>query len=237
MRPLFLEFPEDKRCYSDKSLTFMFESSLLVANVVEKDAKTRKLYLPAGCMWYDMNDNLKAYPGGQKIEIPVDRSSIPMFLRDSAILVTTEDVKHILKDTMHHADILLGGDTDSAFVLYDDDGHSEDFENGVYARTEIQVTTGDRTKVTFRTEGSYEQTIETMTLKMVSKEKGAYWATIDGKSIPRHIIRDAFSEADLGWYYDMSDCTICVKFPVPEKKDFEVVISKEKFDLIGMAEE
>ena len=237
MRPLFLEFPEDKRCYSDKSLTFMFGSSLLVANVVEKDAKTRKLYLPAGCMWYDMNDNLKAYSGGQEIEIPVDRSSIPMFLRDSAILVTTEDVKHILKDTMHHADILLGGDTDSAFVLYDDDGHSEDFENGVYARTEIQVTTGDRTKVTFRTEGSYEQTIETMTLKMVSKEKGAYWATIDGKSIPRHIIRDAFSEADLGWYYDMSDRTICVKFPVPEKKDFEVVISKEKFDLIGMAEE
>ena len=41
------------------------KGKLLVANVVEKGAKTRKIYLPAGTTWYDMNDNLRAYAGGQ----------------------------------------------------------------------------------------------------------------------------------------------------------------------------
>jgi YesN/AraC family two-component response regulator len=71
-----------------------------------------------------------------------------------------------------------------------------------------------------------------MMIKLVSKEKGAYWATLDGEKIPRFIIRDAYDAAESGWYYNMSDRTIWVKFPVPKKDDFEVVISKEKFDLL-----
>ena len=59
-RPLFLEFPDDPKCYTDKNLTFMFGKSILVANVVEKGATTRTIYLPAGCKWYDMSDNLRA---------------------------------------------------------------------------------------------------------------------------------------------------------------------------------
>ncbi len=237
MRPLFLEFPEDKRCYTDESLSFMYGSSILVANVLEKGAVTRKLYLPKGAVWYDMNDNLKAYEGGQEIEIPVDASSIPMFLRGNGIFTTTEDVKHILRDTMKHLDILVGGESDAAFTLYDDDGHTEDFEKGIFAKTEITVKAGDRTKISFRKEGEYPSSLETMMIKLVSKEKGAYWATLDGEKIPRFIIRDAYDAAESGWYYNMSDRTIWVKFPVPKKDDFEVVISKEKFDLIGMTED
>ncbi len=92
MRPLFLEFPEDEACYTDENLTFMFGPSVLVANVVEKDAKTRRIYLPKGTTWYDMNDRFRAYEGGQTIELPVTLSSIPMFLRGSAVYMTTEDV-------------------------------------------------------------------------------------------------------------------------------------------------
>ena len=237
MRPLFLEFPEDKRCYTDESLSFMYGSSILVANVLEKGAVKRKLYLPKCAVWYDMNDNLKAYEGGQEIEIPVDASSIPMFLRGNGIFTTTEDVRHILRDTMKHLDILVGGESDAAFTLYDDDGHTEDFQKGIFAKTEIKVKAGDRTKISFKKEGEYPSTLETMMIKLVSKEKGAYWATLDGEKIPRFIIRDAFDEAESGWYYNMSDRTIWVKFPVPKKDNFEVVISKEKFDLIGMNED
>lgn len=40
-----------------------------------------------------------------------------------------------------------------------------------------------------------------------------------------------------GWYYNLSDRIIWVKFNKPAKKDFTVTISTEKFDLIGMAED
>ena len=237
MRPLFLEFPEDVKCYSDENLTFMFGKSVLVANVVEPGATTRTIYLPAGCRWFDMNDNMKEYEGGQTITIPVTLGSIPMFLRGSGVYVTSEDVKHILADTMKQVDLLVSADTDTSFVMYDDDGHTEDYKNGVYAKTTIDVKAGDQTVLTFDTEGTYESPVERMTIKLVSKQKGAFWVTVDGERIPRYIVRDGWDQAESGWYYNLSDRTIWVKYPVPAKKKYEVIISKEKFDLIGMVEE
>ena len=237
MRPLFLEFPEDVKCYSDENLTFMFGKSVLVANVVEPGATTRTIYLPAGCRWFDMNDNMKEYEGGQTITIPVTLGSIPMFLRGSGVYVTSEDVKHILADTMKQVDLLVSADTDTSFVMYDDDGHTEDYKNGVCAKTTIDVKAGDQTVLTFDTEGTYESPVERMTIKLVSKQKGAFWVTVDGERIPRYIVRDGWDQAESGWYYNLSDRTIWVKYPVPAKKKYEVIISKEKFDLIGMVEE
>lgn len=237
MRPLFLEFPEDVKCYSDENLTFMFGKSVLVANVVEPGATTRTIYLPAGCRWFDMNDNMREYEGGQTITIPVTLGSIPMFLRGSGVYVTSEDVKHILADTMKQVDLLVSADTDTSFVMYDDDGHTEDYKNGVYAKTTIDVKAGDQTVLTFETEGTYESPVERMTIKLVSKQKGAFWVTVDGERIPRYIVRDGWDQAESGWYYNLSDRTIWVKYPTPAKKKYEVIISKEKFDLIGMVEE
>ena len=237
MRPLFLEFPEDRACYTDRNLTFMFGPALLVANVVEKGARTRTVYLPAGTTWYDMNDRLRAYPGGQTIEVPVELGTIPMFLRGSAVLITTEDVKRILFDTMRQLDLLIAAEKDSSFVFYDDDGHTEDYKRGVYAKTTITVKAGDRTVVSFRKEGSFPGTYERLTLRVVSKAKGAFWVSADGRQLPRFLVRDNWEEAEEGWYYNLSDRTIWVKCPKPDKDDFDIVVSTEKFDLIGMVEE
>ncbi len=237
MRPLFLEFPDDPNCYTDEHLTFLFGKSVLVANVVEPGAKERKLYLPAGCLWYDMNDHLRAYSGGQVISVPVDAGSIPMFLRGSAVLCTTEDVKHILADTMEQLDLLIAAETDTEFVFYDDDGRTRDYQKGVFAKTAISVRAGDQTRIAFRREGAYPGTVRRLTLKLVSKAKGAFWVTVDGKPIPRYLVRDNWEEAESGWYYHLSDRTIWVKTPRPEKDAFEIVVSTEKFDLIGMNED
>ena len=236
MRPLFVEFPDDKNCYSDENLSFMFGASVLVANVIEKGAQTRKIYLPSGCKWYDFGDNFREYDGGQVIELPVNLSSIPMFLRGNGIFTTTTDVKRIMTDTMRQLDLLIAADDDSEFVLYDDDGHTEDYKRGVYSRTKISVVAGDRTQITFTREGSWESTLERMTVKLISKAKGAYWVSVDGVKIPRFIVKDNYDASSEGWYYDLTDRTICVKFNVPGKDNFAVVVSTEKFDLIGMNE-
>ncbi|MCD7838980.1 MAG: DUF5110 domain-containing protein, partial [Clostridiales bacterium] len=237
MRPLFLEFPHDKNCYNDKLLTFMFGSSVLVANVLEEGATTRQVYLPAGTAWYDMNDNMRAYAGGQTIEVPVTLSSIPMFLRGSAIYYTSEDIHQASTDVLRNLDFVIGAESDCTHILYDDDGHTQDFERGVYAKTTINVQAGERKVISFHREGSYVPTVEYLTLRVVSKEKGAFWVTVDGKPITRYIVRDAYDGADEGWFYNLSDRCIQVKCAMPQKEDFEIVVSTEKFDLIGMAED
>ena len=72
---------------------------------------------------------------------------------------------------------------------------------------------------------------------MVSKDKGAFWVTVDGKPITRYIVKDAYDAVDEGWFYNLSDRTIMVKCAMPAKEDFQIVVSTEKFDLIGMAED
>ena len=51
MRPLVYEFQEDPNVYGIDD-TFLFGRDLLVANVLEKGEKTRRVYLPAGTSWF-----------------------------------------------------------------------------------------------------------------------------------------------------------------------------------------
>jgi alpha-glucosidase len=234
MRPLFMEFPDDEACYTDTNMTFMFGPSVLVANVVEKGAATRKLYLPAGTTWYDMNNQLCAYSGGQTIEIPVTLGSIPMFLRGSAVYFTTEDIHQASTDVAAQLDMLISAETDTQFVLYDDDGHSNNFEHGVYSRTTISVAAGSKTTISFHKEGSYADTVKKLTLRVLSKQKGALWVTVDGTTIPRFLVKENLDAAESGWYYNLSDRTVMIKCLKPSKDDFSIVVSCEKFDLIGM---
>ena len=85
MRPLVYEFQDDPNVY-DESFEFLFGRDILVANVLEPGARTWKVYLPAGTRWYDWNNNFACYEGGQTIEIPVEISTIPLFLREGAIV-------------------------------------------------------------------------------------------------------------------------------------------------------
>ncbi len=237
MRPLFMEFPDDIKTYSDKNLTFMFGRSVLVANVIEKMNKNsdyREIYLPAGSTWYDINNNFAEYSGGQVIKIPVELSSVPMFLRGDGIFITSEDVKRILFDEIKNLNLTISAERDNEFTFYDDDGHSEDYKNGMYSKIKISVKSGERKIIKFTREGNYKNSIERINLKFVSKLKGAYWVSVDGKKIARYLVRDKFDESSEGWYYNLSDRTICVKCAMPEN---EIIISTEKFDLIGMTEE
>ena len=184
-----------------------------------------------------MNDFMREYEGGQTITVPVTLDTIPMFLRGSAVLCTSEDVTHILSDTLRQLDLTIGAEGDSSFVFYDDDGRSQDFKKGVYAKTTIAVKAGERKTISFHKEGGYPGTVERLTLKVVSKSKGAYWVSVDGERIPRFLVRDNWEEAEAGWYYNLSDRTVWIKCPKPAKDDFDIVVSTEKFDLIGMADE
>lgn len=232
IRPLFFEFQDDARCLTDEHFTFMLGSSLLVANVFDKGAKTRRLYLPAGAAWYDL-DTMEKYAGGQEIEIPVSLASIPLFLRDDAIIPMTDDIFNISKDQMRNLELLIAGD--SSFRLYEDDGVSLEYEKGAYLKTDITVKNTARYEICFTKTGSFPSSIKNMLLKVINKQKGAYWVTVNGKKIKQFLHADRFETAPEGWYYNPSQGIVYVRYP-NIAGDYNVVVSFEKFDLIGMEE-
>ena len=81
MRPMFYDFPEDKRTY-ECEYQFMFGPDILVAPVTDLGVKSLEVYLPAGARWTDARTG-KSYIGGQKLEVDVDLEDIPYFFRDS----------------------------------------------------------------------------------------------------------------------------------------------------------
>ena len=247
MEPLLLNFAHDKNTHGNRT-EFFFGDSLLVANVLEKGAVTRKLYLPEGVSFYDFYTR-KPYAGGQEIEIPVDEDSIPMFLRSGAIVPMSADAGFFreekgdpgavrMTDPVKNLQLILVPDRDGSFILYDDDGVSNDYEAGVYRRTQIDMKASDKAsgkiEVQFTASGSYASRTENILLDVVCDYKAPYYVKAAGSMLPRILYREDFEKAEEGWYYSNRLHSALIRFRNPGTDAFKVEIATGRRDLIGM---
>ena len=233
MRPLVYEFQEDPNVY-EESFTFLFGRDILVANVLEPGAVARKVYLPAGTRWFDWNDSMRCYEGGQTIEVPVTLASIPMFLREGAVVAMADNELHTMEgDQVKKLHLVVAPKDGVMSTLYDDDGISNDYKQGVYCKTTITMAAGERVILHFAQKGSYPDPVETIRMEMIAKEKSPYWVMIADKKLPHYLNRAKFKTAPEGWYYSQSRRVVEIKYANPGP-DYTLVVSFEQFDLIGM---
>lgn len=231
MRPVFYEFQNDPKCYNE-GVDFMFGPYLLVANVVEEGATSRNVYLPAGCTWYDFYTR-KPYEGGQTITVPVDIGTIPLFIREGAIIPLTDGITNIGSQEISYLHMIITPKTKSSFDLYEDDGKTKNYLKGEYLSTQVQVTPGENILVDFKRSGNYESAVKTVVLDVVKREKGPFWVTVEGQQLKQFLHRDKWEAAEEGWYYSHTLKSVQVKYK-ERKEDYRVVVSFEQFDLIGM---
>lgn len=77
MRPLFYDFPEDPACWENED-AYMFGPKLLVAPIMEKEQRKRKVYLPQGAKWQNAWTE-EILEGGQIVEVDAPLEQIPLF--------------------------------------------------------------------------------------------------------------------------------------------------------------
>ena len=77
MRTMFYAFPQDKTCWQVED-QYMFGDDYLVAPVLYPGVTTRRVYLPAGCRWQDLESGT-VYEGGSFVEVPAPLEVIPVF--------------------------------------------------------------------------------------------------------------------------------------------------------------
>ncbi len=233
MRPLVYEFQNDPNVY-DESYEFLFGRDILVANVLEPGAASRTVYLPAGCKWYDWNDNFACYEGGQTIEVPVDLATIPLFIREGAVIPMADNqLMSMARDHVTDLHLILAPGGTRTYTLYDDDGVSNDYKKGVCRRTAITMSGADVVKVEFAAQGSYPDTVERVLVEMIRKDRSPYWVALGGRRLEHFLNRRRFEAAQEGWYYSQTRKTVLVKYPNP-RQDAVLTVSFEDFDLIGM---
>ena len=79
MRTLFTEFPEDKIAW-DITDEYCYGAKYLVAPILYPEQRMRRVYLPMGCAWAELEGSA-VYDGGQWIEVPAPLDTMPVFVR------------------------------------------------------------------------------------------------------------------------------------------------------------
>lgn len=129
--------PYAMRIKKDIKDQYMMGDYLLVAPMFAGE-ESRKVLLPVG-KWYDF------YTGalvGENEEITVTPSldKIPLFVKDGGIIPMTPPHRQApKKDEVLPLEVRHYGMATGSFSLYDDDGHSFDYEKGAYSFTKLTV--------------------------------------------------------------------------------------------------
>jgi alpha-glucosidase/alpha-D-xyloside xylohydrolase len=131
MRALWLHHPDDARA----TLTgdqFLWGRDILVSPVVEKGAKTRRLYLPRGT-WFDFWTGQRV-DGAREIDRAVDLETMPLHVRAGAIIPMGPVKQYTDEPVDAPVDITVYPGADGGFTLYEDDGKTFAHKAGDFMR-------------------------------------------------------------------------------------------------------
>jgi alpha-glucosidase len=159
LRTLFYEFESDPRAFADSD-DFMLGPSLLVANVVARGQRERRVYLPAlEHGWYDFHSGTHHHGGGEVVvSAPLDH--IPLFAPAGAMIpmTGTDDFTRLHDEPSRCLRVFpMRGEAHASFVLYEDDGISLRYRKGDFAEVAFALqTTATDIDLTARVTGAYQ---------------------------------------------------------------------------------
>lgn len=145
--PLSFAFCDDMNTYDIKD-QFMVGDNIMVCPVtepmyynknsvpVENKDKTRKVYLPKGTGWYDFHTN-SHYEGGRTVTVNAELDTIPLFVREGAIILTGKAAEYAEHNDDEPVTINVYSGRDGRFELYEDSGEGYGYEKGDYKITDI----------------------------------------------------------------------------------------------------
>lgn len=231
MRPLVLEYPNDRRTFN-LSDQYLLGSQLLVAPICRPGAEHRAVYLPEG-VWYDFWTGAK-YEGGRHHLAHASLESIPLFVKAGSIIPMTSGLQHTegaiwSNLNLHIYGRGIGGEHQrpitGEYTLYEDDGNSNAYQTGEFSRLKVRFQEGDGVMeicASYDHTASYEARDE-RELRFTIHQLSFVPAHIEGLTeveCPEHLEVQA-----AGWYYDRQGNHLCVKVPFTIGHGVEISVS------------
>jgi alpha-D-xyloside xylohydrolase len=144
VRSLLLDFPEDPQIRKLDN-AFMFGDALLAAPFLG-EAATRKIVLPRGAKWYELNTK-QWHQGGTIVTVSGLPGEMPLFVRENSLLPLAEPVQQVDGATVFEITVKAFGQSPAPFTLFEDDGTSFDFETGDVNRVLLNWNPGEGGRV------------------------------------------------------------------------------------------
>lgn len=198
-RPLLVNYQTDTNTINLDD-EFMIGSDLLVAPILKANQTSRSVYLPEG-IWYDYWTG-KKIAGGTRIVAEAPLEIVPMYVRAGAIIPMGPEMNYVGQKKMDPLtfEIYLDDKQQAALSVYEDDGESPAYKQGVFRRTRVAASkAGNGAQIDLGApEGSYNPGSRNMVfvIKSFPPTRQLWRVSIDGR--PINIIRA--DENREGWY-------------------------------------
>lgn len=210
-RAMVLEYPNDPVARGNQtSGQFMAGDSFLVAPVVSDTSVRDGIYLPAGS-WTDYWTG-RVYNGPGWLNgyaAPLD--TLPLFVKSGAIVPMWPQMNYTGEKPVSTLTYDVYPRGTSSFNLYEDDGLTRAYQNGAYARQQVDVTaptggTGDVTLSVGASNGSYTGKPASRGYEFSVHSAGAPSSVAVGATTLTALgSKAAYDAASSGWYYDAAD--------------------------------
>lgn len=120
MRPLFYQYPGDTTTFRIQD-EYLWGDNFLVAPVIEKGLKSRKIYFPEG-EWYDLQRDAK-YSGNQWVDYSLRLEEMPVFIRGGSFIPFTDTISSTDDYDASHYTVWYFPEGKSVYEQYEDDGN------------------------------------------------------------------------------------------------------------------
>jgi alpha-glucosidase len=225
VRPLVMDYPADNNVAQIVE-SWMFGDNILVSPVVTNyGATTKSVYLPQGTWvnyWTDA-----VYTGGAAVSIPTNADTMPILVKQGAIIPTQKVVSYInnypitqnTKNAVVPVTIHVYGGANSSYEYVDDDGVTYNYEKGQYRDviyTHTSTSTSEQVAIGAPT-GSFTQTDS----NGVFVFHGISWTPVSvavqsGDISANQVAATALSAAAApAWAYDQGKKQVLVKVASP----------------------
>jgi alpha-D-xyloside xylohydrolase len=128
MRGLAMDFGKDPKV-TDIYDQFMYGPAFMACPVIEKGARMRSVYLPAGTKWVDFWKG-GTHDGGQTLTVEAPLDHLPVFVKAGSIVPCGPDVEWAEQKPWDALEIRIYPGADGAFTLYEDEGENHNYEKG-----------------------------------------------------------------------------------------------------------
>ena len=220
-RPLYYDWPEETAAYTSNG-EYIFGDQMLAAPVTTPGDKTSGLaketvWLPPG-QWIEWPTG-KHLAGGVSYDRSFSIDQTPVYLRPGAIVPMQPPMRYTGEKPVDPLIVNvwpLEPGTTSSYSVYEDSGHSVDYQHGVFTRTPIKaIQSGDTLRVEIGpVEGSFTGMLKARGFEV---RLPADWppaeVTVNGVAVKRAGPTGPDSSGKTGWSFDGNTLTTVI--PVP----------------------
>jgi alpha-D-xyloside xylohydrolase len=171
MRALVMDFGGDREVENIGN-QWMLGPALMACPVGYYKARSRQVYFPKQCGWYNLYTG-EHLNGGQTLDVPAPYEQIPVFVREGAIIPFGPLMQWSDEKPAELINLYVYAGQDGRFLLYEDEGTNYNYERGRYATIDISYNDQARTVTFSQRQGSFKGMLKQRRFNIVLVTPGA----------------------------------------------------------------